>query len=53
VEEVSRTMTEKKVHRLSVIDGHKLIGVISQADLAKEIGSANVGELVEAISAAP
>jgi CBS domain-containing protein len=53
VEEALKTMTEKKVRRLPVIDGHKLIGVISQADLAKEIDKERVGELVAAISAAP
>lgn len=53
VDEALRTMTEKKVRRLPVIDGHELIGVVSQADLAKEIDSSKVGELVQAISAAP
>lgn len=53
VDEALRTMIEKKVRRLPVIDGHKLIGVVSQADLAKEIDSSKIGELVEAISAAP
>ena len=53
VDEALRTMAEKKVRRLPVIDGHKLIGVVSQADLAKEIDSSKVGELVEALSAAP
>ena len=53
VDEALRTMADKKVRRLPVIDGHKLIGVVSQADLAKEIDSSKVGELVEALSAAP
>ena len=53
VDEALRTMTHHKVRRLPVIDGHRLIGVVSQADLAKEIDSGKVGELVEAISAAP
>jgi CBS domain-containing protein len=53
VDEALSTMADNKVRRLPVIDGHKLIGVVSQADLAKEIDSAKVGELVEAISAAP
>ncbi|HEY3772464.1 MAG TPA: CBS domain-containing protein [Solirubrobacteraceae bacterium] len=52
VDEALRTMTNHKVRRLPVIDGHDLIGVVSQADLAKGIDSAKVGELVEAISAA-
>jgi CBS domain-containing protein len=53
VDEALHTMAEHKVRRLPVIDGHRLIGVVSQADLAKEIDSEKVGELVEAISAAP
>lgn len=53
VDEALRTMTEHKVRRLPVIDGHRLIGVVSEADLAKEIDKDKVGELVEAISAAP
>jgi CBS domain-containing protein len=53
VEEALRTMKEHKVRRLPVIDGHDLIGIISQADLAKNVDEEEVGELVEAISAAP
>jgi CBS domain-containing protein len=52
VEEALRTMKEHKVRRLPVIDGHDLIGIISQADLAKNVDEEEVGELVEAISAA-
>ncbi|HEX3433325.1 MAG TPA: CBS domain-containing protein [Solirubrobacteraceae bacterium] len=49
-EEALRTMSEHKVRRLPVIDGHELIGVISQGDLATELGPDRVGELVGAIS---
>ena len=52
VEEALRTMKEHKVRRLPVIDGHDLIGIISQADLAQNVDEEEVGELVEAISAA-
>jgi CBS domain-containing protein len=52
VEEALRTMKEHKVRRLPVIDGHDLIGIISQADLAKNVDEEEVGDLVEAISAA-
>jgi CBS domain-containing protein len=52
VEEALRTMKEHKVRRLPVIDGHDLIGITSQADLAKNVDEEEVGELVEAISAA-
>jgi CBS domain-containing protein len=53
VDEALRTMTEHKVRRLPVIDGHDLIGIVSQADLARNIDEAKVGDLVEAISVAP
>ncbi len=50
-EDALHTMTEHKVRRLPVIDGHELIGVVSQGDLATALGREQVGELVEAISA--
>ena len=53
VAEALRTMTEHAVRRLPVIDGHELIGMVSQADIAKNLPEENVGELVEAISGAP
>ena len=53
IDEALRTMTEHKVRRLPVIDGDQLVGVVSQADLATNIDEERVGELVEAISAAP
>ena len=53
VEEALRTMKQHNVRRLPVIDGHDLIGVVSQADVAKNLPEDKVGELVEAISAAP
>ncbi|CAN5298781.1 CBS domain-containing protein [soil metagenome] len=51
LEEAMRTMTEHKVRRLPVIDGHDLIGVVSQADLAANLENPKVGDLVESISA--
>jgi CBS domain-containing protein len=52
VEEALQTMTEHKVRRLPVIDGHDLIGIVSQADIATNLPDEKTGELVEAISAA-
>ena len=52
VDEALRTMTDHKVRRLPVIDGHDLVGIVSQADLATNIDEQKVGDLVEAISAA-
>jgi CBS domain-containing protein len=53
IEEALGTMKDHKVRRLPVIDGHDLIGVVSQGDLATHIDEEQVGDLVEAISAAP
>jgi CBS domain-containing protein len=53
VEEALQTMKDHKVRRLPVIDGHDLIGIVSQADLAQNIDEEKVGDLVEVISAAP
>jgi CBS domain-containing protein len=53
IDEALRTMKKYAVRRLPVIDGKDLIGIVSQADLAKQIDEEQVGELVEAISAAP
>jgi len=49
-EEAIRTMKEHAVRRLPVIDGHELVGMVSQADVAKNLPEQQVGELVEAIS---
>jgi CBS domain-containing protein len=53
IEEALRTMIDHKVRRLPVIDGRRLVGVISQADVATNVDEKRVGDLVEAISAAP
>lgn len=52
VEEALHTMTEHGVRRLPVIDGHDLVGIVSQADIAKNLPEDRIGELVEAISSA-
>ena len=52
VEEAIRTMASEQVRRLPVIDGHDLIGVVSLADLANNVEDDQLGDLVEAISAA-
>jgi CBS domain-containing protein len=52
VDDALQTMAEHKVRRLPVIDGQRLVGVVSQADLAREIEPEKIGDLVKAISAA-
>ena len=53
IDEALRTMIDHKVRRLPVIDGRELVGIISQADIATHLDEEQVGDLVEAISAAP
>jgi CBS domain-containing protein len=53
LDEALRTMIDHKVRRLPVIDGKQLVGIISQADVATNVDEERVGDLVEAISAAP
>jgi CBS domain-containing protein len=53
IEEALRTMMDHKVRRLPVIDGRDCVGMLSQADIATNIDEEKVGDLVEAISAAP
>jgi len=50
VEEALRVMAQHKVRRLPVIDGHDLVGIVSQADIARNLPDKKVGDLVEAIS---
>lgn len=48
--EIMHTMAEHKVRRLPVIDGHKLVGIVAQADVARAIDEPEVGELLQALS---
>ena len=50
IEEALRTMSEHQVRRLPVIDGRQLVGIVSQADIARNYDEEKVGDLVEAIS---
>ena len=53
VEEAIRTMKDHAVRRLPVIDGSSLVGMVSQADIARAMPDAKIGDLVDAISSAP
>jgi CBS domain-containing protein len=52
-EEAIRTMKKYSVRRLPVIDGTDLVGMVSQADIARALPDAKVGDLVGEISEAP
>jgi CBS domain-containing protein len=53
IDEALKTMKDKKVRRLPVIDGRDLVGIITQGDVATNLPDEKIGDLVEAISAAP
>ncbi len=43
-------MSEHQARHLPVIDGKKLVGIVAQADVARNYDEAKVGDLVEALS---
>ncbi|MGW5342014.1 CBS domain-containing protein [Streptomyces sp. HUAS TT3] len=49
--EVLQAMREHRIRRVPVISDHRLVGMISEADLARHLNEQQVGEFVEAICA--
>jgi len=52
IEEALRTMIEHDIRRLPVIDGHRLVGMLSQADVAQQMPQ-RAGALLAELSASP
>ncbi|WP_159606309.1 CBS domain-containing protein [Agromyces humi] len=50
IREALEVMQEHQVRRLPVIDGHDLVGIIAQADIARELSVSQVAETVAEIS---
>ena len=50
VEEAMDTMAKYQVRRLPVIDGHRLVGIISEQNIAQQLKDRKVGETVESIT---
>lgn len=50
IREVLEMMQEHQIRRLPVIDGHDLVGIISQADVALSMSATATGETVAKIS---
>ncbi|MCU1583885.1 MAG: putative signal transduction protein with domain [Microbacteriaceae bacterium] len=50
VHEALRTMKSHQVRRLPVIDGHEMVGIISQADVARSLSPEEAGKLLVEIS---
>jgi CBS domain-containing protein len=51
LDELVRTMAQHEVKRLPVIDGHRLIGMVSEADLAEHASPEQVVSVVRGVYA--
>lgn len=49
VEEVLQEMRDNRIRRLPVIDGKKLVGMISEADLAHHLSDDQIASFVESV----
>ncbi len=49
--QVLQVMEEHRIRRLPVIESHRLVGMISQADLARHLPEQSIAEFVEAVCA--
>jgi CBS domain-containing protein len=49
-EEILKTMAKHQVRRLPVIDGHQLVGIVAQADVARALPNDVVGHVLEEVS---
>ncbi|KGN32823.1 histidine kinase [Knoellia sinensis KCTC 19936] len=47
---VAQALSQNQVRRLPVLDGDELVGIISQADIARELPNERTGDVVQAIS---
>jgi len=52
IEDVLDVMEEHRVRRVPVLEDDRLVGMVSEADLARHLPDASVGRFVEAICAA-
>ncbi|MFF4585672.1 CBS domain-containing protein [Streptomyces sp. NPDC001388] len=50
--QVLRAMEAHRIRRLPVVDDHRLVGMISEADLARHLPEEQVGHFVEVVCAA-
>ena len=51
VSDVLQAMESHQIRRVPVIESHRLVGMISEADLARHLPEQVVGEFVEAVCA--
>jgi CBS domain-containing protein len=50
-EEVVRVMEQNQIRRVPVLEDKRLVGIVSQADVARKLDEQKTGAVVEAISA--
>jgi CBS domain-containing protein len=50
LDEAMKLMARHQVRRLAVVEGGRLVGVVAQADVAREAKAKQTGEVVEQIS---
>ncbi|SNQ47687.1 Hypoxic response protein 1 [Frankia canadensis] len=55
VDQVLHSMSQHRVKRVPVIENHRLVGMISEADLASsgQLSETQLGQLVEAVKSGP
>lgn len=53
VGEVLYTMEQNKVRRVMVVDGQRVVGIISEANLATHLDPSRVGEFAASVYSAP
>ncbi|BBY41106.1 hypoxic response protein 1 [Mycobacterium mantenii] len=51
VEEMLNVMEEHQIRRLPVIDSHRLVGIVSEADIARHLPEHAIAQFVKAICA--
>ncbi|MFD1148915.1 CBS domain-containing protein [Saccharothrix hoggarensis] len=51
VAHVLRTMEENQIRRLPVLEDHRLVGMVSEADLARHLDDGQIAEFVERVYA--
>ncbi|HEY8471853.1 MAG TPA: CBS domain-containing protein [Natronosporangium sp.] len=52
-QEVVRLLMEHKIRRLPVIDEHQLVGMISEADVARHLPEQEISDFARAVYSAP
>lgn len=52
-QEVVRLLSEHKIRRLPVLDGHRLVGMISEAEVATRLPEHEVAEFARSVYSAP